>query len=242
MSVHPMFEPEFEYVLSFSGGQDSTTCLMKMLSMIPKHHIHLLSFSYGQTHAHAEATAQEAILHAMGMSLSLFRRIIVPSLGKSALTEDADKVGEPHPLAPHLPASFVPGRNLLFTIYAAQYAHSLKATGVVLGVNAVDYSGYPDCRPATMRALVDTVKKGMDWEGFRLITPLIDMKKSEIIKDFYDSSKKIGMTTCEADKIMALTHTCYRGVTPGCGTCPACIVRKVGFADAGIIDPRFKEV
>lgn len=239
MAKRPMFDQDMKYVLSFSGGQDSTTCFMLLLSMVPKQNIYPLSFAYGQSHNFAEAHAQEDILCAVGIPMSQFLRIETPSLGMSALTGIGD-VNSPHPLAAHLPASFVPGRNLLFTVFAAQYAHTLGAKGVVLGVNAVDYSGYPDCRPATMRAMEDTIKKGMDWEGFQLLTPLISMSKQAIVEAFY-SANVPWLDRVQRDKIMGLTHTCYRGIVPGCGECPSCKVREAGFASAGVSDPRFKE-
>ena len=149
------------------------------------------------------------------------------ALGGNALTDSQHSVGGADPRAPNLPNTFVPGRNLIFLTFAAAYAWQRDITHVVTGVAQTDYSGYPDCREETIRALADTLGKGMEFD-VQIHTPLMHLSK----KDTVLLARDLG-----ALEAMALTHTCYNGEVPPCGTCAACELRARGFAEAGIDDP-----
>ncbi|HDM08626.1 MAG TPA: 7-cyano-7-deazaguanine synthase, partial [Candidatus Omnitrophica bacterium] len=131
------------------------------------------------------------------------------------------------------PSTYVPARNIIFLSYALSYAESISASEIFIGANAVDYSGYPDCRPQFIRAfqkmaLVGT-KAGVEGKGIKISAPLIKMKKSEIIK----LGAKLGVP-------YEYTWSCYRGGKIPCGRCDSCILRKKGFKEAGLEDPLWK--
>ena len=155
------------------------------------------------------------------------------AIGGNALTDDEVEVPETAPDG-ELPITFVPGRNLIFLTFAAAYAYQSGIGNLVTGVAQTDYSGYPDCRDETLRALEKSIQLGMEYE-IKLHTPLMFLTKVETVKLAQD---------CGAMEAMAYSHTCYRGEQPPCGRCPACVLRAKGFADAGITDPlveRFKQ-
>lgn len=230
-----MYDLDKKYVLLFSGGQDSTTILLSMLREgLPKDQIYLCNMTYGQRHYQAEQMAIQDLVRFFKLPLWRTTRIVMPSL--SALTGSWQDVSEPHMIDKTLPAAFVPGRNLAFILYAAQMMYSIKndVSTLVIGVNAVDFSGYPDCRADTIKFMETAVMLGFKWPDFHILTPLVDKSKVEIIAEAYLSQ--------DAEEALKLTHTCYNGITPSCRTCPACKIRAKAFSEYGIPDPREKYV
>jgi 7-cyano-7-deazaguanine synthase len=126
-----------------------------------------------------------------------------------------------------LPNTFVPGRNLVFLTFAAAFAYQREIPNLVTGVAQTDYSGYPDCRESTLIALERALSLGMEFD-FKLHTPLMSLSKQATV----ELAVNLG-----AMPAMALTHTCYEGMRPPCGRCPACVLRAKGFAEAGVEDP-----
>ena len=211
-------------VVVLSGGQDSTTCLWWAIERFGRSGIHCLTFDYGQRHrvelASAARVADHADVPATVLPIDTFE-----ALGGNALTDDGIDVDAGH--ESQLPATFVPGRNLVFLTYAAAWAWPRGITDIVTGVAQTDYSGYPDCRRETIDALEKTLALGMERE-FTIHTPLMDLSKRETVL----LARDLG-----ALPAMALTHTCYEGRRPPCGRCQACELRARGFAEAGIEDP-----
>jgi len=126
-----------------------------------------------------------------------------------------------------LPNTFVPGRNLIFLTFAAAHAYQRGITHLVTGVAQTDYSGYPDCREETMKSLQTALRNGMESE-IQIHTPLMHLSKQATVQ------LAVALGALPA---MAMTHTCYNGEHPPCGTCPACELRAKGFEDAGVVDP-----
>ena len=208
-----------------SGGQDSTTCVFWAIDRFGKDSVETLTFDYGQRHrielAAAGAVATYAGVPNHVLPINTFGRI-----GGNALTDDS--VGVPNTIAANeLPATFVPGRNLIFLTFAAAYAWPRDIHNLVTGVAQTDYSGYPDCRRATIDALEQTLALGLE-RRITIHTPLMHLSKRETVL----LAKELG-----AVDAMGLTHTCYNGSRPPCGECAACILRARGFAEAGIPDP-----
>jgi 7-cyano-7-deazaguanine synthase len=208
-----------------SGGQDSTTCVFWAIDRFGKDSVETLTFDYGQRHrielAAAGAVATYAGVPNHVLPINTFGRI-----GGNALTDDS--VGVPNTIAANeLPATFVPGRNLIFLTFAAAYAWPRDIHNLVTGVTQTDYSGYPDCRRATIDALEQTLALGLE-RRITIHTPLMHLSKKETVL----LAKELG-----AVDAMGLTHTCYNGSRPPCGECAACILRARGFAEAGIPDP-----
>jgi 7-cyano-7-deazaguanine synthase len=212
-------------VVILSGGQDSTTCVFWAIDRFGKDSVETLTFDYGQRHrielAAAAAVARHAGVRNLVLPINTFEKI-----GGNALTDDS--VGVPKTLSDdELPATFVPGRNLIFLTFAAAYAWQRDIHNLVAGVAQTDYSGYPDCRRATIDALEETLALGLE-RRITIHTPLMDLSKKETIL----LAKRLG-----ALDAMGLTHTCYNGRRPPCGECAACILRARGFAEAGFPDP-----
>lgn len=210
-----------------SGGQDSTTCLFWALERFGRGHVEAITFDYGQRHRIELACAAQVA------GFARVRHTVLPidtfaALGGNALTDAAEAVpagtetndGE-------LPATFVPGRNLVFLTFAAAYAWPRDIANLVTGTAETDYSGYPDCRRSTIDALERTLSLGLERE-IHIHTPLMHLSKKETVL----LARDLG-----AIDAMAVTHTCYRGERPPCGTCAACSLRAKGFAEAGIADP-----
>jgi 7-cyano-7-deazaguanine synthase len=149
------------------------------------------------------------------------------ALGGDALTDTDIDVENGTDAQTGLPNTFVPGRNLIFLTYAAAYAYQRKIDHLVTGVAQTDYSGYPDCREATISSLQQSLRLGME-SDVTIHTPLMHLSKKETVL----LARDLG-----ALPAMALTHTCYNGERPPCGTCAACELRAKGFAEAGIDDP-----
>ena len=231
-SVSNMPNSEKPAVVLLSGGLDSAT-----IAAIARHEgyrIHALSVDYGQRHRF-ELRAAERVAAALGVAEHKVLTIDLASLGGSALTADiavpqGRSEGE---IARGIPITYVPARNTVMLSLALGYAEVLGAADIFIGVNAVDYSGYPDCRPeyiAVFERLANLATKA-GVEGtcrFQIHTPLINMTKAEIIQ----RGTKLGVD-------YRLTHTCYAPNAAGvaCGRCDACQLRRKGFEEAGLEDP-----
>ncbi len=212
-------------VVLVSGGLDSATCLA--IARARGFDCYALSFDYGQRSNSeldaAKKIAADAIEHRV-------IRLDIGALGGSALTDTA--IAVPESEGTGIPVTYVPARNTIFLSYALAYAEVLDASAIFIGVNAVDYSGYPDCRPDFIAAFQNVValatKKGVEGGEIRLETPLIDLSKAEIIK----TGGRLGVD-------YSLTVSCYQADPDGraCGVCDSCRFRKQGFKDAGLEDP-----
>ncbi|MGB5245570.1 MAG: 7-cyano-7-deazaguanine synthase QueC [Woeseia sp.] len=207
-----------------SGGQDSTTCLYWALQRYDE--VCAITFDYGQRHR-IELECASRIAAQAGINHRILPLNSLAALGGNSLTDADIAVAPGNPAEGALPNSFVPGRNLLFLTLAAAYAWQLGIRHLVTGVAQTDYSGYPDCRKATLDALQQSLRLGME-RDFEIHTPLMNLSKKETVL----LAQSLG-----ALDAMALTHTCYNGARPPCGECPACVLRARGFAEAGIADP-----
>lgn len=215
-------------VVLFSGGLDSTTVLALMQR--DGYRAHALSVSYGQRHA-AELYAAKKLATTMGAASHLLMHVDMDAIGGSALTDATIAVPEDG-TATKIPATYVPARNTLFLALALGYAEKLGARDLFIGVNSVDYSGYPDCRPQFIRAfeaLANLATRAADGgPQFHLHAPLQAMSKADIVR----AGTRLGVD-------YAATVSCYQADGEGraCGHCDACRLRREGFAGAGVADP-----
>lgn len=215
-------------VVLLSGGMDSAVSLAE--ARAAGFEAHALSFDYGQRHR-AELDAAARVAASLGASRHVVVRLDLRAFGGSALTADIE-VPKNRPEAPtEIPVTYVPARNLVFLSLAAGLAEVLEAGEVYIGVNAVDYSGYPDCRPEFIGSFERTValatRAGVQGAGPRVRCPLASLSKARIIE--------LG-TTLGVD--FSLTHSCYDPVGDlACGACDSCRIRARGFAEAGVPDP-----
>jgi 7-cyano-7-deazaguanine synthase len=219
-------------VVLLSGGLDSSTVVAMALDQ--GYEVYALSFSYGQRHT-AELEAARAIAAEFPITRHVIVDIDLRRFGGSALTDDIDvpKGREIEEMAGEIPITYVPARNTIFLSYALAWAEVLEAWFIFIGVNAVDYSGYPDCRPEYIEAYerMANLATRAGVEGtlpLRIETPLINLSKAQIIQ--------MG-TTLGVD--YAYTSSCYDPLESGapCGECDACLLRAKGFSDAGLSDP-----
>jgi 7-cyano-7-deazaguanine synthase len=215
----------------FSGGQDSTTCLHWALRAFKS--VEAVFFDYGQRHA-SEIEAARTIAARLSVPLKVFKLDFFRELGGNALVDPAMAI-EPLRDGGGLPNTFVPGRNLIFLTYAASYAYTRGIRDLVTGVCQTDYSGYPDCRDATIKSLEQALGQGLGWTdsappagAFAIHTPLMFKTKAESVH----WAVELG-----AMESLAFSHSCYEGTYPPCGKCPACLLRKKGFQEAGLEDP-----
>ena len=211
-------------VVVLSGGQDSTTCLWWAIGRFGRDAVSALTFDYGQRHRVELDCAASVARHA-GVGHTLLPIDTFAAIGGNALTDPAVAVSGTNTAG--LPVTFVPGRNLVFLTFAAAWAWSRDVDHLVTGVAQTDYSGYPDCRAETLESLARTLELGME-RRFSIHAPLMHLTKKETV---------LLAASLGALDAMALTHTCYEGRRPPCGTCQACKLRAKGFAEAGIADP-----
>ena len=210
-----------------SGGLDSATVLAEARDR--GYACHAISYDYGQRHG-AELAAAQHVAAALGAVEHKVVRLDLGSIGGSALTDDAIDV--PETPSEGIPVTYVPARNTVFLAIALGWAEVLGARDLFIGVNAVDYSGYPDCRPeyiAAFESLANlATKAGVEGERFRVHAPLVDLSKAEIVQ----RGRQLGVD-------YALTVSCYSADDSGhaCGRCDACRLRREGFAAAGLPDP-----
>ncbi len=208
-----------------SGGQDSTTCLYWALAEWGPGNVEAVSFDYGQRHR-IELESSASIAKKAGVPHTILPINTFRALGGSALVGDGDVNGQ-DATNPHLPASFVPGRNLVFLTFAAALAYQKGIHNLVTGVAEADFSGYPDCRQNTLTALAFTLGLGMEWV-INIYAPLMTLSKADTVR----LAIQLGALEALAD-----SHTCYEGTFPPCSQCPACLLRAKGFEEAGIADP-----
>ena len=214
-------------VVLLSGGLDSATVLA--IARQQGYACHALSFDYGQRH-NAELQASRQLAEDMGVVDHKTLCLDLGGIGGSALTDTA--IAVPEQLADGIPVTHVPARNTVFLSLALAWAEVLEARDIFIGVNAVDYSGYPDCRPEFIRIFEKlanlATKAGVEGGQFRVHAPLIKMSKAEIIR----TGAKLGVN-------YALTVSCYQADEQGraCGKCDSCRLRAQGFSEAGVADP-----
>jgi 7-cyano-7-deazaguanine synthase len=216
-------------VVLLSGGLDSYTAAA--IAQSEGFTLHALTISYGQRHAQ-EVAAARRVAAALAVARHLEMPLDLRAIGGSALTAE---VAVPHHrdlAADVIPPTYVPARNTIFLALALGWAEVVGASEIFIGVNAVDYSGYPDCRPEFIAAFEQlarlATKAGVEGARFSVHTPLITMSKAEIIRTGLGLGLDYG-----------LTHSCYDPSPDGapCGACDSCVLRTKGFADAGVPDP-----
>ena len=217
-------------VILLSGGLDSTTCLA--IAKQQGFDLNTLTINYGQRHDFELKSAQKIVDHFQIKNHSVVN-IDLAQFGGSALTDEIDVPKDrSESEMTDIPLTYVPARNTVFLSLALAWAETLNAFNIFIGVNVLDYSGYPDCRPEYIAAFEKTAnlatKAGVSGERFKIHTPLINMKKSEIILN----GLKLGVD-------YSLTSSCYDPLKNGtpCGHCDACILRLKGFQEADAIDP-----
>jgi len=218
-------------VILLSGGLDSSTTLAVAKSQ--GFGIYALTFRYGQRHDQEIEAAVRIARYFEVVQHRIFE-VDLSSFGGSALTDQMEipKGRELEQMASHIPVTYVPARNTIFLSLALAWAEVLEARDIFIGVNALDYSGYPDCRPdfiAAFKTMANLgTKAGREGKGFKIHTPLIELNKAQIIK----KGMSLGLD-------YSLTSTCYDPSPRGeaCGQCDACQLRRKGFAEAGLEDP-----
>jgi 7-cyano-7-deazaguanine synthase len=216
-------------IVLLSGGLDSATCLL--IAREEGFEVFALSFDYGQRHR-VELERARALAARYGASDHRILRLDLPARGSSALTDVATAVPRDSLGSEPIPITYVPARNTLFLSHAIAWAEVIGAADVFIGANALDYSGYPDCRPEFLEAFERTAnlgtKAGVEGRRFRIRAPLLSMTKAEIIA----RSARLGLD-------FGLTVSCYDPSESGgpCGHCDSCLLRKRGFQEAGLVDP-----
>jgi 7-cyano-7-deazaguanine synthase len=218
-------------VCLLSGGLDSSTCLA--LARRDGYECYALSFDYSQRHR-VELAAAERVARALGAVRHIVAKIGLDAFGGSALTADiavpkgrsADEMGQ------GIPVTYVPARNTIFLSFALAWAEVLECEDIFIGVNALDYSGYPDCRPEFIEAYARmanlATRTGVEGRTrLKIHTPLIALSKADIVR----LASKLGLD-------FSLTHSCYDPTPEGrpCGACDSCLLRRKGFEEAGIED------
>ena len=219
-------------VVLLSGGLDSATTLAIARSL--EYDIHAISFRYGQRHS-IELESAARIAKSFDVKQHLTVNVDLRAIGGSALTDQIEvpKERRTEEISSGIPITYVPARNTIFLSFALAWAEVLKAQDIFIGVNALDYSGYPDCRAEYIEAFEKmatlATKEGVEGRmALKIHTPLIAMTKSEIIQ----TGLRLGVD-------YSLTHSCYdpNGEGIACGACDSCILRLKGFAEAGATDP-----
>jgi 7-cyano-7-deazaguanine synthase len=222
-----MADPRPAIILT-SGGLDSTTCLAiaRAEGFVP---LYSMSFDYGQRHRF-ELQAAQQLAQMYGTAGHRVIRIDLRQFGGSALTDNlpVPRDRDESTMAGDVPITYVPARNTIFLSYALAWAEVIGCDDVFIGVNAVDYSGYPDCRPQFIQSFEQTARLGSRRAGFTIRAPLIHLTKAQIIR----RGVELGVD-------YSLTHSCYDPAPDGgaCGRCDACQLRKKGFAQAAVPDP-----
>ena len=216
-------------VVLLSGGLDSYTAAA--IAKAEGFRLHALTVAYGQRHAR-EIEAARAVARSLGVARHVELAVDLSTFGGSSLTGDLP-VPKDRPIDPaEIPSTYVPARNTVFLSLALGWAEVLDARDIVIGVNALDYSGYPDCRPEFVAAFEQLASlataKGVGGAHFHVHTPLIALTKAQIIQRGLSLGLDYG-----------LTHSCYDPLPSGapCGRCDSCVLRAAGFAQAGVPDP-----
>jgi 7-cyano-7-deazaguanine synthase len=216
-------------IVLLSGGLDSYTAAA--IAKNEGFELYALTIAYGQRHAR-ELESARAVAQALGCRQHLELPIDLRAIGGSSLTSDANVPRDRDLNAADIPSTYVPARNTIFLSLALAWAEVLGASDLVIGVNALDYSGYPDCRPEFIRAFESlatvATKAGVEGERFHIHAPLINLTKADIIRRGVSLGLDYG-----------LTHSCYDPAHHGapCGRCDSCVLRARGFSEAGVSDP-----
>lgn len=218
-------------VVLLSGGIDSTTALA--IAIAGGYEAYALSFDYGQRHQ-IEIEAARRVAKSLGAKEHCIAKMDLRVFGGSALTDDLDvpKKRSETEMAHLIPITYVPARNTIFLAYALAWAEVIPVSDIFIGVNAIDYSGYPDCRPEFIEAFEHLAnlgtKAGVEGTRFQIHRPLIKFSKAKIIRN----AVELGVD-------LSLTHSCYDPSPEGlaCGECDSCLLRIKGFREAGIKDP-----
>ena len=215
-------------VVLLSGGLDSTVCMAvakaRGLDLYP------ISFNYHQRHS-IELDGAKQVADFFGVRKHLIIDTNMNDIGGSALTDQTIAVPEGNPERDDIPVTYVPARNLIFLSYALGYAEVVGASYIYIGVNAVDYSGYPDCRP-------EFIEKFQNLADFATKATVAEHKKIKIETPLQELSKKdIVLLGTKLGAPLQFTHSCYKGGEKACGVCDSCRLRLRGFAEAGVADP-----
>jgi 7-cyano-7-deazaguanine synthase len=217
-------------VILLSGGLDSSTVLYQ--AKADGCECYPISFDYQQRHRR-ELQSALLIAQTVGVAAHQVINFDLRQWGGSALTDDTIDLPQERSLdemSQNIPVTYVPARNTIFLSFALSYAEAIAAERVYIGVNALDYSGYPDCRPDYIQAMQEVfrlgTKQGREGTPISIVTPLIDLKKTEIIQ----LGNKLGVP-------WELTWSCYAGGDVACGVCDSCRLRLAAFAELGLTDP-----
>ena len=215
-------------VILLSGGLDSTVCMA--CAKEAGYELYPISFDYHQRHnIELESAKKVAEFYQVAKHIVIETNMNV--IGGSALTDTSIDVPDGDIKSDKVPVTYVPARNLIFLSYALSYAEAIGAERILIGVNALDYSGYPDCRPAFIEqfqqvANYATKAAAVDKKEILIETPLLNLSKKEIV----ELGTKLGAP-------LHVSHSCYRGGAKACGVCDSCQLRLKGFREAGIVDP-----
>ncbi|MBQ2245698.1 MAG: 7-cyano-7-deazaguanine synthase QueC [Selenomonadales bacterium] len=215
-------------VILLSGGLDSTVCMA--CAKEAGYELYPISFDYHQRHnIELESAKKVAEFYQVAKHIVIETNMNV--IGGSALTDTSIDVPDGDIKSDKVPVTYVPARNLIFLSYALSYAEAIGAERILIGVNALDYSGYPDCRPAFIEqfqqvANYATKAAAVDKKEILIETPLLNLSKKEIV----ELGTKLGAP-------LHVSHSCYRGGEKACGVCDSCQLRLKGFREAGIVDP-----
>jgi 7-cyano-7-deazaguanine synthase len=214
-------------VVISSGGLDSTTCMG--IALRDGHIPYPLTFDYGQRHRIEIEKAKEVARFYQAKDHRIIKLDFLKDFGGSALTDEKIEVPT-EGVTDEIPVTYVPGRNLLFLSIATSYAEVIGAEAIYIGVNALDYSGYPDCRPEFIKKVEEVIalatKVGVEGASIQIKTPLIDLTKADIIHQGIELGVPYHLTT-----------SCYNGLEEACGKCDSCRLRLKGFEEAGYLDP-----
>lgn len=204
----------------FSGGQDSTTCLIHAIAQYGVNHVEAISFNYGQRHA-IELERAKYIADDLGICQTVIDTSVIKQTTHNALIDDTMAVTSAQQ-GDKYPNTFVDGRNALFLLLAGCYAKQKQISDIIIGICETDFSGYPDCRDVFVKSMNVTMNLAMDY-AFNIITPLMYLTKAQT----WALADEFGYL----DYIKQHTHTCYNGVINGCGQCPSCILREKGLTE-----------
>jgi 7-cyano-7-deazaguanine synthase len=228
---HPLDSTPADDLVLASGGLDSTVCLALAVRDARERGTHLplaLTFDYGQRH-HVELEHAGLVAAVLGCE-QVTVTFDATKWGGSALTDPQMGVPEPSVGSPEIPVTYVPARNLVFLSVAVAIAEARAVKRVHIGVNALDYSGYPDCRPEFLDAFREAARlgtrQGTEGDPIEIVAPLLALSKAEIVR-----------AGIEVGAPLELTWSCYRGGEQPCGDCDACALRAAGFRAAGVVDP-----
>lgn len=215
-------------VILLSGGLDSTVCMA--CAKEAGYELYPISFDYHQRHS-IELESAKKVAEFYHVAQHIVIETNMNAIGGSALTDTSIDVPDGNIESNEIPVTYVPARNLIFLSYALSYAEAIGAERILIGVNALDYSGYPDCRPAFIKqfqqvANYATKATAADNKEILIETPLLNLSKKEIV----ELGTKLGAP-------LHVSHSCYRGGEKACGVCDSCQLRLKGFREAGLVDP-----